>query len=112
MGDSFNSSLFKQTYQRVFAKNEKGELRMAFNATVEVKTSREIKVSGAIGPCVPLGVKSGCVAETEMGMGGTCQWKFCSLNPSSTVGIFFEIVNQVALQLSSSVWAFQNIIIR
>jgi len=94
MGDSFNSSLFKQTYQRVFARTEKGDVRMAFNATLEVKTSRELKVSGAIGPCVSLGVKSGCVADTDVGMGGTCQWKFCSLTPSTTTAIFFEIVNQ------------------
>lgn len=95
MGDSFNSSLFKQTFQRVFTRNERGELRMGFNASVEVKTSRELKINGAIGPCVSLGVRSGCVSETEMGLGGTCQWKFCTLNPSTTVGILFEIVNQV-----------------
>lgn len=97
MGDSFNSTLFKQTFQRVFSRNEKSELKMAFNATVEVKTSRELKVCGAIGPCVSLGVKSGCVAETEMGVGGTCQWKFCMIDPSTTVSLFFEIVNQVSI---------------
>ena len=43
MGDSFNSSLFKQTFQRVFAKDQRNEYKMAFNAVVEVKTSREIK---------------------------------------------------------------------
>ena len=99
MGDSFKSSLFKQSYQRVFSQNEKGELRMAFNATLEVKTSRELKVGGAIGPCVSLGVKSGCVADTEMGMGGTCQWKFCTLSPATTTTIFFEIVNQVSFPI-------------
>ena len=96
MGDSFNSTLFKQTYARVFMRNDSTDtLRMAFNATLEVKTSREIKVAGAIGPCVSLGVKSSSVADTEMGVGGTCQWKFCGINPSTTVGVFFEIVNQV-----------------
>ncbi|CAL8090843.1 unnamed protein product [Orchesella dallaii] len=96
MGDSFNSTLFKQTYQRVFTRTENSDnnLKMAFNATLEVKTSREIKVSGAIGPCVSLGIKSNCVADTEMGVGGTCQWKFCTVNPSTTVALFFEIVNQ------------------
>lgn len=43
MGDSFNSSLFKQTFQRVFSRDEKGELKMAFGATLEVKCSRELK---------------------------------------------------------------------
>ncbi len=97
MGDSFNSTLFKQTFQRVFNRTEKNDLKMAFNATVEVKTSRELKVCGSIGACVSLGVKSGCVAETEMGVGGTCQWKFCVIDPSTTVSMFFEIVNQVII---------------
>lgn len=43
MGDSFNSSLFKQTFQRVFAKDQNGQLKMAFNGTLEVKCSRELK---------------------------------------------------------------------
>lgn len=43
MGDSFNSSLFKQTFQRVFVRDGKNELKMAFNATLEVKCSRELK---------------------------------------------------------------------
>lgn len=43
MGDSFNSSLFKQTFQRVFAKDQSNDLRMAFNGTLEVKCSRELK---------------------------------------------------------------------
>jgi len=37
MGDSFNTSLFKQTFQRVFAKDAKGEFKMAFGGTIEVK---------------------------------------------------------------------------
>ncbi|XP_046379969.1 protein transport protein Sec23A-like isoform X1 [Haliotis rufescens] len=94
MGDSFNTSLFKQTFQRVFAKDMKGEFKMAFGATVEVKTSRELKVSGAIGPCVSLGVKGPSVSDTEIGLGGTCQWKMCGIYPNSTLSMFFEVVNQ------------------
>lgn len=37
MGDSFNTSLFKQTFQRVFARDQKGEFKMAFGATLEIK---------------------------------------------------------------------------
>lgn len=43
MGDSFNSSLFKQTFQRVMARDHENNLKMAFNANIEVKTSRELK---------------------------------------------------------------------
>uniref|UniRef100_A0AAQ5X0N0 Protein transport protein SEC23 n=1 Tax=Amphiprion ocellaris TaxID=80972 RepID=A0AAQ5X0N0_AMPOC len=67
MGDSFNTSLFKQTFQRVFSKDYNGDFRMAFGGVLEVK---------------------------EMGIGGTSQWKVCSINPSTTLGFYFEVVNQ------------------
>ncbi|KJH50616.1 Sec23/Sec24 trunk domain protein [Dictyocaulus viviparus] len=44
MGDSFNSSLFKQTYQRAFDKDGNGQLKMGFNATMEVKTGNGLKI--------------------------------------------------------------------
>ena len=38
MGDSFNTSLFKQTWQKVFAKDSHGQhFRMAFNCSFEIK---------------------------------------------------------------------------
>uniref|UniRef100_A0A8C7VK07 Protein transport protein SEC23 n=1 Tax=Oncorhynchus mykiss TaxID=8022 RepID=A0A8C7VK07_ONCMY len=94
MGDSFNTSLFKQTFQRVFSKDHNGEFRMAFGGTLEVSTSRELKVSGAIGPCVSLKAKGPCISENEVGVGGTTQWKICSLSPSTTLALYFEVVNQ------------------
>ncbi|XP_053711566.1 protein transport protein Sec23B isoform X1 [Synchiropus splendidus] len=94
MGDSFNTSLFKQTFQRVFSKDYNGDFRMAFGGVLEVKTSRELKVCGSIGPCVSLNSKGPSVSENELGVGGTNQWKVCSLNPSTTLGIYFEVVNQ------------------
>jgi hypothetical protein len=39
MGDSFNTSLFKQTFQRVFAKDQRGDFNMAFNANFEIKVT-------------------------------------------------------------------------
>jgi len=51
MGDSFNTSLFKQTFQRVFAKDSRGEFNMAFNCTLEIKVPNQLKVAGIIGPC-------------------------------------------------------------
>lgn len=96
MGDSFNSSLFKQTFQRVFARDGNGNLKIAFNATVEVKCSRELKIEGGIGSCVSLNVKNASVSDTEVGMGNTVQWKLCTLNPNSTMAFFFEVVNQHA----------------
>ncbi|KAM4690679.1 protein transport protein Sec23A isoform 1-T2 [Rhinophrynus dorsalis] len=94
MGDSFNTSLFKQTFQRVFTKDAQGNFKMAFGGTLEIKTSRELKISGAIGPCVSLNAKGPCVSENEIGTGGTCQWKICGLSPTTTLAVYFEVVNQ------------------
>nr|KAF6502481.1 Sec23-like protein A, COPII coat complex component [Molossus molossus] len=94
MGDSFNTSLFKQTFQRVFTKDMHGQFKMGFGGTLEIKTSREIKISGAIGPCVSLNSKGPCVSENEIGTSGTCQWKICGLSPTTTLAIYFEVVNQ------------------
>lgn len=42
MGDSFNTSLFKQTFQRVFSKDYNGDFRMAFGGVLEVKVKKGI----------------------------------------------------------------------
>eukprot|EP00069_Balaena_mysticetus_P005655 bmy_18132T0 len=67
MGDSFNTSLFKQTFQRVFTKDMHGQFKMGFGGTLEIK---------------------------EIGTGGTCQWKICGLSPTTTLAVYFEVVNQ------------------
>ncbi|ESN95356.1 hypothetical protein HELRODRAFT_185982 [Helobdella robusta] len=95
MGDSFNTSLFKQTFQRVFAKDSKNEFKMAFAANIEVKTSKELKVQGCIGSCTSMSNKTGTnISETEVGVGGTCQWRMCGLYPNTTYAFFFEVANQ------------------
>ncbi|XP_059095381.1 protein transport protein Sec23A-like isoform X2 [Tigriopus californicus] len=94
MGDSFNSSLFKQTFQRVFVKDANDHFKMAFNATLEVKCSRELKIQGAIGACYSAQRKDSTVSEMEVGLGGTTAWKFCTLGPNTTTAVFFEVVNQ------------------
>lgn len=63
MGDSFNTSLFKQTFQRVFSKDMRGDFNMAFNTTMEVKVPNQLKVSGVIGPCISAGRKVGLYQE-------------------------------------------------
>lgn len=99
MGDSFISSLFKQTFQRVFARDAHGDLRMAFGGTLEVKCSRELTVCGALGSCVSLNTKGPAVSETEIGLGGTCQWKLCTFTPNATIAFVFEVVNQVCTEI-------------
>ncbi|XP_065557092.1 protein transport protein Sec23A-like isoform X2 [Artemia franciscana] len=94
LADSFESSLFSESLKKVFARDEEGNCPMAFNAVMDVRVSKELRISGCIGPCVSMGVKHPSVADMEIGVGGTTQWKFCSLLPTTTPAIFFDIVPQ------------------
>ncbi|KAI3636334.1 hypothetical protein MIR68_005686 [Amoeboaphelidium protococcarum] len=94
LSDSFQTIVFKKSFQKVFDRDENDQLDMGFNATLEVSTSREFKVCGLIGSCVSGQKKAQNVSDTEIGIGGTNQWKFCGISPKSTAALYFEVVNQ------------------
>lgn len=60
---------------------------MGFNGTLDIKTSRELKLQGLIGPCVSANKKGFNVAETTIGIGGTSAWKLCHLDNTTTLGV-------------------------
>ncbi|KAL2051332.1 hypothetical protein ABVK25_008384 [Lepraria finkii] len=92
--DSFTSSQFKQSFVRVFDKDAMDNLVMGFNASLEVLTTKELKVTGLIGHAISLNKKSNSVGETECGIGNTCSWKMCGIDPTASYGLYFEIANQ------------------
>lgn len=98
MADSFGQSVFKESFRRVFRRwsddvsgPDAGHLMMGFGATLEVLTSREYKISGAIGPCTSLKRAGPSVSDLEIGEGGTHAWSLGSIDPSTSVGIYFDI---------------------
>ncbi|CAM9562444.1 unnamed protein product [Phaeothamnion confervicola] len=105
LSDSFGQSVFKESLRRMFRRvpdevpSDGGSLQMGFAATLEVLTSREFKVAGAIGPCSSLGKKGPNVAETEIGQGGTYAWSLGGVNPSTTVAVYFEVTNNAQAPL-------------
>ena len=92
--DSFTSSQFKQSFVRVFDKDAEDNLLMGFNASLEVLATKELKVTGLIGHAISLNKKSPLVGDTECGIGNTCSWKMCGIDPTASYGIYFEIANQ------------------
>ncbi|KAK1075071.1 GTPase-activating protein S23 [Friedmanniomyces endolithicus] len=94
--DSFTASMYKQSFAKIFDTDSQGNLAMGFNATLEVLTSIELKVTGLIGHAVSLNKKSSSVGETECGIGNTCSWKMCSIDPAASYGIYFEVAGQNA----------------
>lgn len=92
LSDSFATSIFKQSFLRMFNKDDQGHLHMGFNATFDVQTTKELKVSGMIGHGISAGKKSACVGETEIGIGQTSAWKINAVNPHTATAVYFEVV--------------------
>ncbi|KAM3420557.1 Protein transport protein SEC23 [Cercospora zeina] len=92
--DSFTSSMYKQSFSKIFDVDANDNLKMGFNASLEVLTTKELKVTGLIGHAVSLNKKSSSVGETECGLGNTCSWKMCGIDPSASYGVYFEIASQ------------------
>ncbi|KAL7424541.1 GTPase-activating protein S23 [Cryptotrichosporon argae] len=92
ISDSFMTAIFKQSFLRTFAKDDQGFLKMGFNGTFDVLTTKELKISGVIGHVISANKKSPSVGETEIGIGQTSAWKICSLTPKSTLATYFEVV--------------------
>ena len=58
----------------------------------QIIPSRDVKVAGLLGPASLLEKKGVSVAETAVGLGGTTLWKLASLDASTTLAAFFEIM--------------------
>lgn len=100
LSDSFATSIFKQSFLRIFNKDDQGQLEMGFNATFDVQTTKELKVSGLIGHAISAGKKSACVGETEIGIGQTSAWKLCTINPGTSAAVYFEVVSPAGQALA------------
>ena len=93
LADGFDTDMFTNSLKIMFDKDEEGNLKMAFNAGFEIQASKELKICGAIGQCASMNKKGPSVSENVVGVGGTSAWRICALDPSSTLGIYFEVVN-------------------
>ncbi|KAH3762957.1 copii coat protein [Pelomyxa schiedti] len=89
--NNFENEVFRNSLVKMFERDDKGALNMAFNATLEVQTSRELKVAGAMGNLASLNRRTPCVSEMEIGISGTSAWRSCGLDKQSSFGVFFEI---------------------
>lgn len=99
LGDSFAQSVFKESLLRVFERypendpDSPNQLCMAFNASLEVLTSREFKISGAIGPVSSLHRKATNVSDVSVGVGSTNAWSLGSIDNKTTVAIYYDVTN-------------------
>jgi protein transport protein SEC23 len=114
LDDSFTRAVFTGSFKRVFLRDAaSNELAMAFGGELSVLTSREYQVCGAIGFVSSMDKKSANVSDTtEIGVGNTCAWALGGLDQNSTVGLYFDVVNQNADALKDGRQAYLQIVTR
>lgn len=94
VSESFEHPMFTKSFEKFFATDQSGQLPFGYQASLEIKTSREFKIAGVIGPVASLNKESACVSkEMEIGIGGTCAWRLCTFDPGTTIAAYFEITN-------------------
>ncbi|KDP40275.1 hypothetical protein JCGZ_02273 [Jatropha curcas] len=91
LGELFESDQFRKCLRHIFSRGEDGSLKMYFDATIEVITTRDVKICGALGPCVSLHKKNDLVSDRETGQGGTYAWKLGTLTNKTCIAFFFEV---------------------
>lgn len=88
---TFGNEMFAKSVLKCYERNEQNEMSLAFNATLELHTSRGLKVCGCIGHCNSLHNKTPCVSEAELGVGGTNAWRMSSLDPRTTLAFYLQV---------------------
>jgi len=89
--ESFESEQFKSCFRHMFKREGTNYLNMNFNATIEIITSKEVKICGALGPCISLRRKNSSVSDKEIGEGRTNYWKTSSLSSKTSIAFFFRV---------------------
>lgn len=101
--ESFDSDEFRKCLRDIFARDNEGNLRMFFDATIEVITTRDIKICGALGPCVSLGKSNSLVSENLIiGQGRTHVWKLNTLTTKTCIAFFFRVGDEENVQPGSA----------
>ncbi|KAF3652644.1 putative magnesium transporter MRS2-I-like isoform X1 [Capsicum annuum] len=100
--ESFDSDQFRKCLRHIFSHDEVGNLRMCLDATIEIVTTKDVKICGALGSCVSLQKKNGSVSDREIGEGGTYMWKLGALADKMCIAFFFEVGDEQKAQPSSA----------
>ncbi|KAI6096439.1 hypothetical protein EDD16DRAFT_1698162 [Pisolithus croceorrhizus] len=104
LSDSFATSIFQQSFLHIFNRDDQDFLEMGFNATFDVQTTKELKVSGLIGHAISAGKKSTCVGETKIGIGQTSAWRLNTITLRTSATVYFKVVTLAGQALRLGSW--------
>ncbi|KAK7281699.1 hypothetical protein RIF29_09908 [Crotalaria pallida] len=102
LAESFESDQFRKCLRYLYRRDDDGYLKMNFDATIEVVTTKDVKICGALGPCVSLRKKNSLVSEAEVGEGGTYIWKLNTLSDKTCIAFFFQVNDECKIQPGSA----------
>ncbi|KAJ0981591.1 hypothetical protein J5N97_009846 [Dioscorea zingiberensis] len=91
--ETFESEQFRNCLRHIFKREGTDHLNMHFDATIELVTTKEVKICGALGPCMSLRKKNSSVSEKEIGQGGTNAWKMSTLMNKTCLAFILQINN-------------------
>lgn len=109
MSDSFNTAIFKQSFIKFFNKQQEENseyLDMAFNATLECRTTLDLQIQGLVGNATKLPYRKDnryiepIISKVSIGEGNTNTWKLCNTNPQSTYAIYFDKLDSQSIGFS------------
>lgn len=102
LGESFESGEFRKCLRDIFKRDGDGNLNVYFDATIEIVTTKDVKICGALGPCVSVGKRNGSVSDNEMGEGGTCCWKLGTLTNKTCIALIFQLSDEQKISAGSA----------
>ena len=89
LAESFAHEVFRSSFAALVGSPQSGCL-----AQLELVTSRDVRCEGCLGPVASAEKHSLAVADSVVGVGGTCAWRLNALSTDTTVALFFEVAAQ------------------
>ena len=106
--ETYSQENLSQTIKKYF---EGGILLNAgSNALLSIHLSKELRVSGCIGPCISNEKPTSSVSEKRIGCGGTVQWKVSGIIPSTSYTFYFDIFQPKANPIQAESTGYVQII--
>ncbi|CAI9762691.1 unnamed protein product [Fraxinus pennsylvanica] len=105
LGESFGSEQFRKCLRQMFDRDDFGNLKICFDATIEIVTTKDVKICGAVGPCTSMRKMNNSVSNKEIGEGGTYIWKLGTVASKTCIAFFFEMGDEQNGDNVSRRWA-------
>lgn len=67
VNEQYDSEVFKDSFKKLFELDANGYFKFSYAGKIEIFMSKDVKVQGAIGPCVSLKKGGPMVSEIETG---------------------------------------------